>query len=228
VSTAPGERLTHITLHPSPFTPENFPSLYIIIDGAQLEQRSPHAVFDLLVSAGVEIIQYRNKAGSSRQLFEASRQLAEQARKWHTTFIVNDRADVALLAGADGVHLGQDDLPIELARQVLRPGSIVGSSTHSVTQVAQAERSSADYIAIGPVFPTRSKERPDATVGLEGVRAARRVTGKPLVAIGGITVENARAVMEAGANAVAVISDVLKHADIAGRAEEFLQILGRQ
>jgi len=172
------------------------------------------------------MIQYRDKKGSPRQFFDISRQLAERARKNHTTFIVNDRADVALVAGADGVHLGQDDLPVELARRLLSPGAIVGLSTHSITQVAAADRSSADYIALGPIFPTQSKERPDPTVGLEGVRAVRKVTSKPLVAIGGITIENARAVIEAGADAVAVISDLLKHSDIAPRAQEFLRILG--
>ena len=173
------------------------------------------------------MIQYRDKKGSPRQLFDASRQLAERARECHTIFIVNDRADVALLAGADGAHLGQDDLPIELARRLLRPGMIVGSSTHSITQVEEADRSSADYVALGPIFPTQSKERPDPTVGLEGVRVARKVTGKPLVAIGGITVENACSVIEAGADAVAVISDLLRHRDIASGAQDFLQILRR-
>jgi thiamine-phosphate pyrophosphorylase len=207
-------------------TVHNFPRLYAIIDSAQVEQRSPLAVFEMLVSAGVELIQYRDKEGSPRQLFETSRQLAECARKCHATFIVNDRADVALLAGADGVHLGQNDLPVELARRLLRPGTIVGSSTHSIPQVDEADRSSADYIAFGPVFPTQSKERPDPTVGLEGVRAARSATPKPLVGIGGITAENARAVIEAGADAVAVISDLLRHPDVAARAREFLRILG--
>jgi thiamine-phosphate pyrophosphorylase len=207
-------------------TIQNFPRFYAIIDAAQLEQRSPLAVFDMLVSAGVEMIQYRNKEGSARQLFDISRQLADQAQECHATFIVNDRADVALVVGADGVHLGQEDLPVELARRLLRPGKIVGSSTHSITQVEEADRSSADYIAFGPVFTTQSKERPDPTVGLEGVRAARKATGKPLVAIGGITVENARGVIEAGADAVAVIGDLLKHPDVAARAQEFLQILG--
>jgi thiamine-phosphate pyrophosphorylase len=180
----------------------------------------------MLVSAGVDMIQYRDKLGSARQLFDTSQQLAERARKCHTTFIVNDRADIALIAGAHGVHLGQDDLPVDLARRLLCPGTIVGSSTHSIAQVEEADRSSADYIAFGPVFPTRSKEQPDPTVGLEGVRAARKITGKPLVGIGGITVENARGVIKAGADAVAVISDLLKHPDVATRAQEFLRILG--
>ena len=179
----------------------------------------------MLVSAGVKTIQYRDKKGSPRELFDISRQLAERARECHATFIVNDRADVTLVVGADGVHLGQDDLPLEMARRLLPSGAIIGSSTHSITQVEAADRSSADYIAFGPVFPTESKERPDPTVGLEGVRAARVVTSKPLVAIGGITVENARAVIEAGADAVAVISDMLKHPDVAARAREFLRIL---
>jgi len=214
-----------ITIHHSEFTIQNFPRFYAIIDAAQLEQRSPFAIFDTLVSAGVEMIQYRDKEGLPRQLFDTSRQLAERARKCHATFIVNDRADVALVAGADGVHLGQDDLPVDLACQLLRPGTIVGSSTHSITQVEEADRSSANYIAFGPVFPTQSKERPGPTVGLEGVRAARKATHKPLVGIGGITVENARAVIEAGADAVAVISDLLRYPDVATKAQEFLQIL---
>jgi thiamine-phosphate pyrophosphorylase len=220
------KRLIQITIHNAEFTIHHFPRLYAIIDAAKVEQRSPLAIFDMLVSAGVEIVQYRNKEGSPRQLFDTSQQLAERARKCRTTFIVNDRADIALIAGADGVHLGQDDLPVALARRLLRPGTIVGSSTHSITQVEEANRFSADYIALGPVFPTQSKERPDPTVGLEGVRSARKATPKPLVAIGGITVENARAVIEAGADAVAVISDLLKHPDVASRAQEFLRILG--
>jgi thiamine-phosphate pyrophosphorylase len=209
-------------------TTQSFPRLYAIIDAAQLEQRSPLAIFDMLVSAGVDMIQYRDKLGSARQFFDTSQQLAERARKCHTTFIVNDRADIALIAGADGVHLGQDDLPVELARRLLRPGTIVGWSTHSIAQVEEADRSSADYIAFGPVFPTRTKEHPDPTVGLEGVRAARKITGKPLVGIGGITAENARDVIKAGADAVAVISDLLKHPDVATRAQEFLRILGER
>lgn len=200
--------------------------LYAIIDAAQIGQRSPLAIFDMLVSAGVGLIQYRDKEGSSLQLFDTSRGLAARARQCHTTFIVNDRADVALAAGADGVHLGQDDLPVELARRVVQAGAVVGCSTHSIVQVEEADRSSADYIAFGPVFPTQSKERPGPTVGLEGLRNARKATRKPLVAIGGITLENARAAIEAGADAVAVISDLLKHPDVTTRAEEFLRILG--
>jgi thiamine-phosphate pyrophosphorylase len=203
----------------------SLPRLYAIVDAAQIGPRSPLAIFDALVSAGVGLIQYRNKEGSSLQLFDTSWQLAGRAQKCHATFIVNDRADVAQAAGADGVHLGQDDLPVELARGVIRAGALVGLSTHSPAQVEEADRSSADYIAFGPVFPTQSKQRPGAPVGLEGLRAARKATGKPLVAIGGITVENARAVIEAGADAVAVISGLLEHSDVGAKAQQFLQIL---
>ena len=199
--------------------------LYAIIDPAKAGERSPLAIFDALVSAGVRWIQYRDKEGSSRRLFATCWQLAERARKCRATLIVNDRADVALASGADGVHLGQDDLPVDLARRVVRGGAIVGRSTHSIAEVEEANRSSADYVAFGPIFPTQSKKHPDPIVGLEGLRAARIATRKPLVAIGGLTLENAHAVIEAGADAVAVIGDLLAHADIGARAREFLRIL---
>jgi thiamine-phosphate pyrophosphorylase len=121
--------------------------------------------------------------------------------------------------------LGQDDLPVEMARRVLAPDRLIGCSTHSVGQVVEADRSTADYIAFGPIFPTASKENPDPVVGLEGLREARRVTRKPLVAIGGITLHNAREVLAAGADSVAVIGDLLNGPDIRGRAREILGVL---
>ena len=135
-------------------------------------------------------------------------------------------ADVARALNADGVHVGQDDLPVEAARPLLPAGKWVGCSTHTLEQVREADRSSADYIAFGPVFPTRSKAAPDPVVGLQGLGEARKATAKPLVAIGGITLQSARAVIEAGADSVAVISDLLGTSDIAARAREFLAILG--
>ena len=137
----------------------------------------------------------------------------------------SDRADVALAVSADGVHLGQDDLPVELARRILNQGKWIGCSTHNLAQVIEADKSSADYVAFGPIFPTGSKERPDPVVGLEGLRKAREATRKPLVAIGGITVENARATIEAGADSVAVISDLIGAPDVAARARKFLEAL---
>ena len=201
------------------------PRLYAIIDAAQTGDRLPADASEILLAAGVKLLQYRHKRGSSRQLFEASLQIAEKARRMGGTLIVNDRADVALTAGAHGAHVGQDDLPIELARRVLGPSMLLGYSTHTLAQVVEAEGSSADYVAFGPIFPTQSKEKPGPTVGLEGLREARKVTRKPLVAIGGITLENARAVIEAGADSLAVIRDLIGAPDLAARAKEFLDVL---
>ena len=137
---------------------------------------------------------------------------------------MNDRADLCLAAEFDGVHLGQDDLSPEGARKIVGVDRWLGVSTHNPQQVAEADKTSADYIAFGPVFATGSKVNPDPVVGLEGVRVARSLTRKPLVAIGGITRQNCRAVIEAGADSVAVISDLVR--DPPKSAEEFLRILG--
>jgi thiamine-phosphate diphosphorylase len=204
----------------------SLPRLYAILDAAQTGDRSLTEVCEILLAAGVRLIQYRDKQASSRQLYEAGCQIAEQVRRAGGVFIVNDRADVARAVGADGVHLGQGDLPVELARRSLEPGKLVGCSTHDLAQVREADQSSADYIAFGPIFPTQSKAKPDAVVGLAGLREARQATRKPLVAIGGITLATAREVTEAGADSVAVIADLLKAADIGARAREFLQVLG--
>ncbi|HYM09167.1 MAG TPA: thiamine phosphate synthase, partial [Bryobacterales bacterium] len=141
-------------------------------------------------------------------------------------YILNDRADVALMAGADGVHVGQEDLPPESVRGVVGSRLLVGYSTHTPQQMRAAEREPVDYVAFGPVFATGSKEKADPVVGLAGLREARRLTQKPLVAIGGITRENVAAVLEAGADAVAVISGLLG-ADWDGRLREWLQLTGR-
>jgi len=137
---------------------------------------------------------------------------------------MNDRADLALIAGFDGVHVGQDDLSPEGARKVIGPSLWLGVSTHNPEQVRGANKTSADYIAVGPVFATASKANPDPIIGLEGVRRARALTQKPLVAIGGITRLNCRSVIEAGADSVAVISDLVR--EPGKSAEEFLRILG--
>jgi thiamine-phosphate pyrophosphorylase len=137
---------------------------------------------------------------------------------------MNDRADLALVAGFDGVHVGQDDLSPEGARKVIGPELWLGVSTHTPEQVREADHSSADYIAIGPVFSTASKSNPDPVIGLEGVRRARQLTRKPLVAIGGITRANCRSVIEARADSVAVISDLMR--EPRKSAEDFWRILG--
>lgn len=204
----------------------SLPRFYAIIDRAKTGERSMLEVCEVLLGAGVSLIQYRDKRASSRALFEHSQVLAERTRSAGRIFIVNDRADVAAAAGAHGVHVGQQDLPVESARRILGPEAIVGYSTHDLAQLAAADNLTADYVAYGPIFPTRSKESPDPVVGLDGLRAARQATHKPLVAIGGITLETAGAVLEAGADSVAVISDLLSAPDLAARAREFLQVVG--
>ena len=199
------------------------PRLYAVIDPDQSGGRSPVVVSELLLAAGVRLIQYRAKRASSLELLEISRQIAERARRAQAVFIVNDRADIARAVDSDGVHLGQEDLPPELARTVLKPGKWIGYSTHSLEQVKEANQTSVDYIAFGPIFPTRSKDNPDPVVGLEGLRQARHATRKPLVAIGGITVENAKSAIQAGADSLAVISNLIGAPNVESRAREFLK-----
>jgi thiamine-phosphate pyrophosphorylase len=178
-----------------------------------------------LIDAGVKLLQYRAKHASARELWEESRTIAESARTAKCAFLVNDRPDVANLAGADGVHLGQDDLDPEQARTVIGSDRWVGVSTHSLEQFRNAAASSADYIAVGPIFQTSSKANPDPVVGTDLLRRVRALTEKPIVAIGGITLERAVDVLAAGADSVAVISDILKAKDPAATAREFIRRL---
>jgi len=200
------------------------PRLYPILDPALLADPAGVVVFAReLVNGGATLIQYRNKTGTGRQMLADARAL-RQALGSNIRLIMNDRADLCLAAGLDGVHVGQDDLSPESARLIVGDQLWVGVSTHSVEQVTVADRTSADYIAIGPVFATASKQNPDPVVALEGVRAARAATRKPLVAIGGITRLNCAAVIEAGADSVAVISDLVH--DPAKSVAAFLRVLG--
>jgi len=203
----------------------SIPRFYAIIDPAKLGARLPPATARDLISAGVRLIQLRDKHASSRQLFETCKELRELLHGSGCALIVNDRADVARAADADGVHLGQTDLPVEMARRILVAGQWIGTSTHSLEQVVDADRTTADYIAFGPIFHTAGKDNPDPVVGLEGLRQARRATRKPLVAIGGISLQNAREVLAAGADSVAVIGGLLDAPDLKERAREFLALL---
>jgi len=204
------------------------PRLYPILDPALLagpgDQSGCVAAFaSELVKGGATLVQYRNKRDGGRQMLSDAREL-RRALGAEVRLIMNDRADLCLAAGFDGVHVGQDDLSPESARLIVGDGLWVGVSTHSVEQAIAADKTSADYIAIGPVFATASKENPDPVVGLEGVRAARAATRKPLVAIGGITRSNCASVIEAGADSVAVISDLVH--DPAKSVAAFLRVLG--
>src|ERR1700675_724271 len=180
------------------------------------------AAAEELSAGGVTLIQYRDKLGSPRHILEQAQELRRRVGQT-VLLIMNDRADLCLAAGFDGVHVGQDDLSPVGARCVIGDALWLGVSTHNAEQLQRSDQTSADYLAIGPVFATTSKDRPDPVVGLEGVRRARQLTGKPLVAIGGITQANARSVIEAGADAVAVISDLLRSPRKS--AEEFFRFL---
>ena len=199
------------------------PRLYAILDVAGFpDPDGLVAAAEELAAGGVRLLQYRNKSGHSGQMLEQARALKSRLGD-SVLLIMNDRADLCLAAGFGGVHLGQDDLSPEGARRVIGPNLRLGVSTHNPEQVSEADRSSADYVAIGPVFRTVSKAHPDPVIGIEGVRQARARTPKPLVAIGGITRENCRSVVDAGADAVAVISDLLR--DPRKSAEAFCRIL---
>jgi thiamine-phosphate pyrophosphorylase len=189
-----------------------FPTLYAIIDSTLLTV-SELALAEMLAGSGVELIQYRNKTSPSGKVFELSRRLSRVLSAVGVRFIVNDRADIALLAGAGGVHVGQEDLGVQDARAVCGQGRWVGVSTHTLEQVAAADRTSADYIAFGPVFPTTTKQNPDPVVGTALLRRARSLTRKPLVAIGGITWERAAEAYQAGADCLAVARDLICAAD---------------
>src|SRR5215813_8303956 len=188
------------------------PPLYVILDAALLT--TPE--LDLarkLSEAGVRLFQYRNKRGSSRELLQACSSLAAEFAERGALFFVNDRPDVAYLSGANGVHVGQTDLPPSEARTILGNGKFLGISTHNLEQFRAAAATDADYIALGPVFATDSKAKPDPVVGTGTIREVRKLTAKPIVAIGGITLERAKEVIEAGADSVAIISDILRASD---------------
>jgi thiamine-phosphate pyrophosphorylase len=201
----------------------SLPRLYAIIDSsAHRSTQDLLAYADELAAAGCTLLQYRNKSGNSRVMLEQARELKKHLGD-SVRLVMNDRADLCLAAEFDGVHLGQEDLSPDSVRAIIGPERWLGVSTHNPEQLCEADLTPADYLAIGPVFPTSSKDKPDPVVGLEGVRRARHLTRKPLVAIGGITRTNAASVIEAGADSVAVISDLLR--EPRKSAEEFFRIL---
>ena len=200
------------------------PRLYAILDSSCFpDSQVLFSTAEELLAGGVTLLQYRDKSGKAREMLEQARELKRRLGG-SVKLMMNDRADLCLAAGFDGVHVGQDDLSAEGARKIIGGRVWLGVSTHNSEQVEEADKTSADYIAIGPVFSTASKVNPDPVVGLDGVRKARALTRKPLVAIGGINRANCRSVIEAGADSVAVISDLM----LAPRksAEDFFPILG--
>ena len=211
------------------------PRLYPIADRSCFaDSPALYRFVEELLAAGITLIQYRNKQGNAREILQEARELRRIAssfvptlpttvRVGHPRLIMNDRADLALAAGFDGVHVGQDDLSPQAVRNIIGPDLWLGVSTHNSEQLVLADKSDADYLAIGPVYETGSKANPDPIVGLDGVRRARMLTRKPMVAIGGIMVKNARDVIEAGADSVAVISALVDAPR--ERAAEFLRAI---
>jgi thiamine-phosphate pyrophosphorylase len=200
------------------------PRLYAILDRSFFPDSDLlFSTAEELLAGGVTLLQYRDKSGNARQIVQQARELKRRLGG-SVKLIMNDRADLCLAAGFDGVHVGQEDLSAECARRVIGASLWLGVSTHNAEQVKEADKTSANYVAIGPVFPTASKANPDPVIGLEGVRQARASTRKPLVAIGGINRANCRAVIEAGADSVAVISDLMR--EPGKSAEDFLRIIG--
>jgi len=188
----------------------NIPKLYPITD-RRLSGLSHAEQEACLIEGGATFIQLREKHLSPREFYAEAVEALKVARARGAKLIINDRTDIALALGADGVHLGQDDMPPETARTLFGRRAVIGFSTHSVEQAIAAARMPVDYIAVGPIFATKSKENPDPQVGLEGLRRVRKAVGASfkLVAIGGITRENARSVLDAGADSLAVISALL-------------------
>jgi thiamine-phosphate pyrophosphorylase len=200
------------------------PRLYVILDATLL----PVSAIDCaqeLAGAGVRLMQYRHKHAPAGDLLKVSLDLAAELQPQGITFIVNDRPDVAAIANASGVHVGQDDLGAAATRTLVGD-KIIGVSTHNLEQFEKAVDGTADYIAVGPIFATSSKANPDPVVGIELIRQVRALTSKPIVAIGGIKLENAADVIAAGADSVAVISDILSAPGRAKRAKQYLDLLG--
>jgi len=202
----------------------NLPKIYPITD-ARLSGLTHAEQLARLADGGATLVQLREKRASPREFYTQALEALRVARERGVRLVVNDRVDIALALGADGVHLGQDDLTPEAARRLLSEKAIIGFSTHNVEQAREAARMPVDYIAFGPVFETSSKENPDPVVGLDELSRVRECVGSvPLVAIGGITRENYRAALDAGVDSVAVISAILAGdpAEIARRTREFL------
>lgn len=202
------------------------PKIYPITD-VSLSGISHAEQVERLIAGGATLIQLREKHASPRDFFEAAKQAVEIARSANVRIVINDRVDIARAVRADGVHLGQDDLPPDAARQILGSDAIIGYSTHSVEQALKARAFKINYIAVGPIFETSTKEKPDPAVGLDGLsKAKEQLTNVPLVAIGGIDLGSIRDVLAAGADSVALISAIVRDpALISATTAKFLNIV---
>jgi thiamine-phosphate pyrophosphorylase len=206
---------------------EALPKLYAILDSSAVDRRgaAPVDVAEGMIEGGARLLQLRHKGHYSRALYTETQSLAQLCREAGARLIVDDRVDIALLLGA-GVHVGQEDLPPSDARRILGPQAVIGFSTHNTDQLAAGDSEPVDYLAIGPAFATQSKENPDPVVGLARIAELRKLTAKPLVAIGGITLESAPLLLQVGVDSVAVISALIPEectrASVRARVEEWV------
>lgn len=196
--------------------------LYVILDPAACPGRRLPDILNEAAGAGVTLFQYRNKSASMKEAYAEATALRNAAADLGVTFIVNDRCDLALAVDADGVHLGQDDLPYDYARRIMGPDRLIGLSTHNADHVKEADKLKPDYIGFGPIFSPGSKRDHDPVVGVLGLKQIRSLTSLPIFAIGGIAAENVTDIMKAGADGVAVISAVLRAPDIRLAVGEFV------
>jgi thiamine-phosphate pyrophosphorylase len=202
--------------------PIELPALYAILDPEQTAGRSTDRVLDELLKAGAQWLQLRVKSLTPAEFFELARRARARTRAHGCKLIINDRIDIALGCDADGVHLGQEDLPLPAGRKLIGD-KIIGISTHDLAQAQEAEQGGADYIGFGPMFGTSTKKTGYAARGVDMLREIRAGIKLPIVAIGGITEQNALQVWQAGANSAAIISDILRADDITGKVARILR-----
>ena len=201
--------------------------LHVLTDTVLQSRYSHLKLAELAVAGGADTIEFRQKSGSTREMIDLARDMKRLCSEAGVTFIVNDRLDVALAADADGVHLGQDDFPITLARELLPEGRIIGGTAKTLEQIERCRSDGADYVGFGPVFPTGSKADAGTIKGIALLRQMVEAAGLPIIAIGGIKAENAAEVMRAGAHGIAVISAVCCQDDPETAARVLCQALGR-
>jgi len=197
--------------------------LYAIVDASFPD---PVRITEKLLAGGARIVQLRAKDLPAGEFLRLGREIGAECRKYDALFIINDRTDVAILSGADGVHLGQDDMPIDEARKIMGDDKLIGISTHNVTEGLTAAKAGADYIGFGPVFKTGTKKDAGMLKGLDGLKAVRRDVSIPVVAIGGINDGNILSVFDAGADAAAVISALVGASDVKQATCDMLNLIG--
>lgn len=198
--------------------------LYVILDPSACPARSLTDILQEAAGAGARLFQYRNKSAPMKEAYAEATVLRQVAAELGVMFIVNDRCDLALAVEADGVHLGQGDVPYHYARKVMGPEKLIGLSTHNPDHVREADNLKPDYIGFGPVFKPGSKQDHDPVVGVQGLAQIRPITSLPIFAIGGITIENVADVMKAGADGVAVISSIVSAPDVRQAVRDFIRL----